>query len=105
MTQLTYSESNVLESIYIKSKSVTEIKLSWEKQNETKVNGASLHYLLKIRKGMKVSEMRIKKERISLPNLEMCSKYCFHLSSVNKAGFSELSKEICCYTLAPSKIE
>ena len=47
---------------------------------------------------------RVRNERINVTNLEMCTQYCFILSSENNAGSSEWCKEICTYTLAPGKI-
>ena len=104
MTGLTFSEPAVPQ-ISIKSRSDTEIVLSWEKEKETKEHGAASYYLLKIIKLNEKSEMRITEEEMKIPNLAMCSKYCFRLSSGNDAGSSEFSTEKCSHTLAPSKIK
>ena len=91
--------------ISIKPVSDSVILLSWEREiGETKKHGAATNYSLKIKNGNEESEMVTNEKRIKLSNLTMCSEYCFLLSSANKAGSSEYSKEICCLTLAPSKL-
>ena len=101
-----YLEPNIPQNISILSKSLNQIVIYWDKQNETNQFGIGNQYLLLIRnsKSQINKSKQVCNERIKVTNLEICTQYCFTLSSQNNAGSSEWSKEICTYTLAPGKI-
>ena len=100
-----YSEPITPQNVDCRSRSVDYIELSWDTQIETDKHGQSDYYIVSMRKfeRRENKESRAEKEYIKLTNLEMCSQYCVSVRSVNSAGSSELSEEICCRTLAASK--
>ena len=91
----------MLQSIRLK-----EIDVSWDEQEETKKYGKPDSYSIsyRIAKSDKWDRKKLTNTKITLKNLELCSQYCIVLNSINTAGISDESKELCSYTLAPSKM-